>query len=364
MSSQLCVKCVLPSTTPGISFDKNGVCNYCNTYIPMKVGGEQKLIKILDSYKNRKGAKYDCMVCISGGRDSAYTLWKIVHDYKLRVLAVNYKNPFTSEQAKLNLQSLVKKLGVDFYDWEFPNDIHRKSTEKALKAWSHHPTSTLIPILCGYCKTIWPTLYKIAQKHEIPLIVVGSNPLETASFKKAGIGGARYYYKLTMLPTIISKSLKELIKNPRYLTHCSWSLILKMYLYAGQHSPLLRRRFNNIEVVRLFDYILWNEKEVLHTIEKNLDWKKAPEVESSWRFDCELDYGRRIMYGATIGVTELVDLFSKMIREKILTRDEALRRLEKENVVPKEKVNEVLSRVGTTLEDLNLPEEYIRELTE
>lgn len=359
MEKAICSRCVMTSTTPGITFNESQVCNYCSTYSPMKVKGEEELASTLDSFRNINNS-YDCMVCISGGRDSIYTLWKMVNDYGMRVLAVNYKNPFTSAQASINMKKAVERLEVDFVDWEFPNHIHERDTAKLLKTWSYHPTSLLIPIVCVHCKTIWPTLYTIARNNKIPLIVVGSNPLETASFKQAGLGGARYYHKLSRLPQIINKSLSELAKNPRYLTSCSWKMVLKMYLCAGHNSPYLRHRFNEITVLRLFDYLLWNEKEVISVISKNLGWQKSKEVESSWRFDCRLDYVRRVLYGATVGVTELRDLFSKMIREGMLTRSEALERLETEDVVPKEVVENILQGMNMELSDLNLPQ-YLLE---
>jgi len=265
----------------------------------------------------------------------------------------------TSSQARENMQQTTKKLNVDFYDWEFPNDIHRKSTIRALKAWSHHPSSSMIPIVCTHCKTMWPTLYRIARVHDTPLIVVGSNPLETASFKRAGFGGARYYHKPALLPRLIKKSLGELINNPRYLTTCSWGTVLRMYLFAGHNSPYLRWRFKDITVVRLFDYLRWDEKEVLKTITENLGWQKSPEVESSWRFDCRLDYARRLMYGATVGVTELRDLFSKMIREGMMSRSEALARLEKEDVIPEALADSVLSELGMKMADLNVSKQPV-----
>lgn len=353
MTHDMCTRCVLTSTTPGIVFDEKGACNYCHAHKPMEVEGEAALISTLNRFKAR-GAKYDCMVGVSGGRDSTYTLWKLVHDYGLRVLAVNYRNPFTSAQARQNMRRAAELLKVDLYDWEFPGDVHRQATIKALKVWARHPSSAMIPIVCAHCKTMWPTLYQIARQNEVSLIVVGSNPLETASFKQAGMGGARYYHQLSRLPRLVRKSLGELIRNPRYLTSCSWRTVFRMYLYAGHNSPILRRRFGDITVLRLFDYLKWNEKEVLETITKNLDWQKAPEVASSWRFDCRLDFVRRRMYQATVGVTELRDLFSKMIREGIMTREEALRRLAEEDVVPDAVAEEVLSEIGFKLADLNL----------
>lgn len=107
-------------------------------------------------------------------------------------------------------------------------------------------------------------------------------------------------------------------------------------------------------VIRLFDYIKWNETEVESTIADHLAWKKSPEVASSWRFDCRLDYVRRRMYESTVGVTELRDLFSKMIRERIITREQAIARLKVEDHIDFPVIEDVLSMIELKAEDLNL----------
>jgi hypothetical protein len=350
----LCTRCVLPESTPGISFDDQGVCNYCNDHRPVEVLGEEELIRQIERHKERrKDEKYDCLIGLSGGRDSTYLLWKAVHDYKLRVLTVNYANPFTSEQAKLNMKNTCEILGVEMVSWQFPNDLHRKSTKKALKVWSKNPSSTLIPIVCAYCKTWWPGYFSVARGNNIDLIVIGSNPYETASFKKDGLGGARTYHKLNNIPKIATKSFKELAANPSYLT-LPWKMVLRMYLGASHSTPYMKWKYKDISVLRLFDYLKWNEKEVLQTITQNLNWKKADEIGSYWRFDCELDYVRRLMYASTVGVTELQDLFSKMIRDGQLSREEALERLKTENTVPASLADHVLSDIDLRLSDLNL----------
>jgi hypothetical protein len=132
-----------------------------------------------------------------------------------------------------------------------------------------------------------------------------------------------------------------------------------MYLSAGHNSPYLRWRYKDISAVLLFDYLRWNEKEVVSTITDNLGWQKSPEVASSWRFDCRLDYARRLMYAATVGVTELRDLFSKMVREGMISRSEALTRLATEDVIPESVAENVLGELGMKLADLNLPRHQV-----
>jgi len=350
---ECCSKCILTSSTPGITFDKNGVCNYCDKYDKLSIQGEEMLIEILEKCK-RTNKKYDCMVGLSGGRDSTYTIWKLVNDYKMNVLGINYNNPFTSEQASKNMDKISEKLNIDILKWSFKDNEHINATKKALKVWSRHPSSVLIPIVCAHCKNWWPTIFKHARENDISFIVIGSNPLETASFKQKGLGGARAYHKLSNLPKLFYRSFKEIIANPRYLTNLSWPLILSMLLGASHSSPYLKWRYPDMTVIRLFDYIKWDEKEVESTIKNNLEWEKSPEVESSWRFDCRLDYVRRKMYAATVGVTEIRDLFSKMIREGMITRDVALERMKKEDVISEDLANDVLKPLNIKLADLNL----------
>lgn len=352
--TRLCAKCVLPDTTPYIDFDEDGVCNYCREYVPMTVEGEERLVSELVKFRNR-GEKYDCMVCISGGRDSTYTLWKIVNDYKMRALALTYNSPFLSRYAKSNVEKATAKLKVDRVEFEFPNDAHRKTTQRHMKIWARKPSSQMIPFVCAHCKSWNFNFYQIAKDNKIPLIVFGSNPLETASFKKHGFGGARTYGKLQNLPKLFLKASKQVLDNPMYLT-ANWRIVFKMYLGASHSMPYLRWKYSDISAIRLFDYLKWNEAEVENTIKENLGWQKSPEVASSWRFDCRLDYVRRVMYANTIGVTELRDLFSKMIREGMLTREDALKRLEIEEPVRSDLIESVLSDLNLNSYDLHFKE--------
>jgi len=103
-----CSRCLLPESFPNIRYNGDGVCNYCLTYTPIEYKGETGLEELLDTYRNRnKGEKYDCVVPVSGGRDSTFTLYELVEAYDMKVLAYNYDNGFVSEQAKLNLKEIT-----------------------------------------------------------------------------------------------------------------------------------------------------------------------------------------------------------------------------------------------------------------
>jgi len=68
MSERRCSRCVLPETYPGITFDESGVCHLCNSYQKYQLAGEEALHRHLES---KKGEKYDCLITLSGGRDSS-----------------------------------------------------------------------------------------------------------------------------------------------------------------------------------------------------------------------------------------------------------------------------------------------------
>ena len=101
ISYKRCSRCISDSTCPGIKFDQNGVCNFCHLHdkwvveYPNDERGEEKLSRIMKKIiRDGKGNKFDCVVGISGGRDSTYLLHLIVKKYKLRPLAMHFNDGF------------------------------------------------------------------------------------------------------------------------------------------------------------------------------------------------------------------------------------------------------------------------------
>ena len=121
ISDQNCTVCVMNTSTSNIFFDSNGQCNYCNNFIKNEFKEKTKFRRF--NKKNKeifKNSKYDCIVGLSGGIDSSYTLVKVV-EMGLKPLAVHMDNGWNSELAQNNIENLVKSLNVDLYtnviDW-------------------------------------------------------------------------------------------------------------------------------------------------------------------------------------------------------------------------------------------------------
>jgi amino acid adenylation domain-containing protein len=163
-----CTRCGLPSNYPQVEFDENGVCNYCLSFEDYRQNAEKyfktpvDLQKLLDRSKAERRGEYDCLVLLSGGKDSTYALAKLV-GMGVRVLAFTLDNGYISESAKANIRRVVNVLGVDHMFGETPamNEIFVDS----LKRFSN---------VCNGCfKTIYTLSTKVAFDKKIPFIVTG-----------------------------------------------------------------------------------------------------------------------------------------------------------------------------------------------
>ena len=74
-----CSNCILTERTPKIQFNEKNICIYCKTHQKIEYKGEDKLLNILHKYRG-SGKKIDCIVTLSGGRDSTFTLLKLVKE--------------------------------------------------------------------------------------------------------------------------------------------------------------------------------------------------------------------------------------------------------------------------------------------
>lgn len=128
MKGQVCTKCIYDSSVAGISFDNEGICNYCrqieNLELEYGTGtpeGDEKLKKILSQIKKKgKKKKYDCVIGVSGGTDSSFLLLK-ASEWGLKPLAVHYDNTWNSAIATENIRKVTAKLKIDLFTYVIDN---------------------------------------------------------------------------------------------------------------------------------------------------------------------------------------------------------------------------------------------------
>ena len=163
-----CNECGLSSKYPDARFDTDGVCNLCNDFKRNKhrVDGYFRnmddLSALITTIKQQRRGDYDALVLVSGGKDSTYTLCKLV-DLGLKVYALTLDNGFISDQAKQNIDYVCGALGVDHHHATTPhmNAIFADSLER-------HSN------VCDGCfKTIYNLSLKFAADHDIDYIFTG-----------------------------------------------------------------------------------------------------------------------------------------------------------------------------------------------
>lgn len=165
-----CKKCLYPNTRPGLEFDAEGVCNACRSYEarPSVDWGarEMEFKKILEQYRSRNGKNYDCIVGVSGGKDSTYQLMTL-RRYGLKPLAVNAGTCDLSEIGRKNLDNLAQ-LGFDRIELSVSKPVRAAINRHALRtvgdiSWPEHAG-------------IFSTPLRIGVQMGIPLQVWGENP--------------------------------------------------------------------------------------------------------------------------------------------------------------------------------------------
>ena len=139
---------------------------------------------------------------------------------------------------------------------------------------------------------------------------------------------------------------RESLRNYFYLKPQYLATLMKGYLFSNQYSIGSRFFGRGIERIDLFHFIKWDEKDIISRITKELNWDYPHGLHSTWRFDCKIGHLKDFMYMKTLGLTEKDDFYAKMVRECLMTRDEALKRLDSENELHMDIIKEIFTRIG------------------
>ena len=166
-----CKKCLYPNTKPQLQFDERGICSACNNH-KLKdevnwVKKKEDLLLILEKYRSKNDNNYDCIIPVSGGKDSTFQTYTIKETFGLNPLAVNFHPHDQTEIGRKNLENL-KQLGVDCIEFSANPLVYSKLAKFGLVElgdfqWPEHIGIFTIPV-------------QVAVRYKIPLIIWGENP--------------------------------------------------------------------------------------------------------------------------------------------------------------------------------------------
>ena len=164
-----CKKCLLPNTRPGVIIGDDGISNVWKDSHTLNYNVDWNERK--DQFENlvsrikKSTSGYDCLVPVSGGKDSTWQVLKCI-EYGLNVLAVTWKTPARTLIGQANLQNLIA-LGVDHIDYTINPEVEKKFMYKSLIKFG----STALPMHMA----LFNIPLKIAVKFNIPLVIWGEN---------------------------------------------------------------------------------------------------------------------------------------------------------------------------------------------
>ena len=163
---KFCNRCLYPDTKPELQFNDQGICSACTNYEwKQTVNWNEKkseLKQILEKYRSKDGKNYDCIIPVSGGKDSTYQTYVIKEEFGLNPLVVNFHPLDQTVIGRKNLENL-KKLGVDCIEFTANPNVYLKMAKFGLIElgdfqWPEHIGIFTIPV-------------QIAVRYKIPLII-------------------------------------------------------------------------------------------------------------------------------------------------------------------------------------------------
>ncbi|SNB45049.1 N-acetyl sugar amidotransferase [Geobacter sp. DSM 9736] len=167
-----CKRCLYPSNHPlYLTFDNEGVCSGCRVHEEKDIldwnERARKLARIFDEYRNRSGANYDCIIPVSGAKDSYFIVHTVKNVFKMNPLLVSYNKQYNTEIGIRNLAYLRTSFDCDFYQMTVSPETVKKVTRATLRKRGS------IYWHCIAGQTVYPV--QMAAKFKIPLIVWGAH---------------------------------------------------------------------------------------------------------------------------------------------------------------------------------------------
>jgi N-acetyl sugar amidotransferase len=320
----------MDTTDSKIKFDEGGVCDHCRDFYENVLPnwhtderGKIKLKAIVDKIKKSgRGKDFDCILGLSGGIDSSYMLHLAVKELGLRPLVFHVDGGWDSELAVHNIEVLIDRLNLDLFteviDWEEMRDFQLAF----FKAGVPH-------IDIPQDHAFIAALYNFSNKYNVKYILNGGN-ISTECVRNPM---EWLYYGTDMA------QLRDIHK--RFGT-----IPLKTYPL----SPILKHKFylryiKGIKVVKPLNYMPYTKKDAVKVLSETYGWREYPQKHFESRFTKFYEgYWLPLKFGYDTRKVQ----FSSLILTEQMTRDEALKRLEKPAYDP-ETIEDEFKYIATKL---------------
>jgi len=328
----------MDTSDPHISFDSNGVCDYCRNFETdikpnwhTDIKGEAELSALAGQIRAQgKGKDFDCIIGLSGGLDSSYAAYVAKEKMGLRPLLFHVDAGWNTDQAVGNIEKLVDGLGLDLYteviNWEEMKDLQLAFLRSQISDQD-------LPQDAAF----FSALYKFARKHRIKYVLTGSN-FSTECCREPEEWGGYPGIDKTLFKDIHSRFGKRELKT---------FLLVDIFVYKVLYQKLL-----GMEVVKPLNLVPYIKKDAEAELERLFGWQKFQHKHHESRFT---RFYEDYWMPRKFGYHKRRAHFSSLIMTGQMTRDEALDRLarpEMEEHFLKQEFEYVASKLGLTVAEL------------
>jgi hypothetical protein len=319
---QVCTRCVLPGTYPGIDFDGDGVCNYCRDYEEKKKNkkrtadhfkSQEDLIRCLEKYK-KLNPHYDVLVPVSGGVDSCQTLITIVETFQLKPLVFHNDHGFEDETAIENVKKLCKVLDVDLVIRQ-----HELSFMKKLfKYFNQAPVRDLSA--CHVCGNIlYLNALQMADQFNIKLVINGYSKGQAAFIQNTA--------KARDLFTLMISIIKE-TGDSEFL-----EMFIRKYNLLDKQKKFLTAQDLEDEVspgkimvipFYIFNFYKTHKEQLKQACKRRFDWQQVEITYPARTTNCMMIWLNTYVDLKKSGHSLYQDEYSTLVRAGDFTRRQAL----------------------------------------
>ncbi|MEK7602526.1 MAG: N-acetyl sugar amidotransferase [Patescibacteria group bacterium] len=334
-----CTRCCIPETQEGIDFDELGICKACRSseqkiHIDWVARGKQ-LEEILADAKAKAGDNYDCIIPISGGKDSTFQLHVLTKVYGMKPLAVTFSHNWWSESGWYNLQNALEKFNVDHIAFTPNRALINRLTKHSVEgigdvSWHDHAGVGSFPL-------------QMAVKYNIPLLIWGESIAESSG--RASYDDPVHKFDRDYFLKVSAKLAPDEMVNKD---------VTSRDLYPFVVPSVEEVEKTGVWGLHLGDYLFWDEERQTEFIRDTYGWRET-EMENAYKryksvedimsgmhdFTCYLKRGYgRATYQASIDV-----------RNGLLTREEGFQLIRKHDTERPEALDYYLKVSGSTEEE-------------
>jgi N-acetyl sugar amidotransferase len=302
-----CNRCCMPETMEGITFDEFGICTPCrSSEEKMHINWEERELKLRSIVEsNRSDTYYDCMLPMSGGKDSTFQAYVLTKRYGVSPLAVTHGANWMSLTGRYNLENCLQKFDMDHLIFHANRAIINKVARKSLKA---------IGDACWHCHIGAGTfVIQSALAWNVGIMIWGESIAE-----RDGRGSyinqteANIYYNLDVSGRVRAQDYVD--KNIPFNDLAQW--------FYPEPDKIKNAQ---LRYLHLGDFIFWDEEKQVDFVVRNFEWRNST-VENAFKGyksnECVMagvhDYANFIKRGIGRATVQASD----DVRRGIITREE------------------------------------------